>query len=221
MIPVPADAIRLEGIFLNYRWRRIEKTVFSDLNLNIARGSFTTITGDNGSGKSSLLKLILGVLVPQKGRIYLDGAEVIPGEPRTLAEANCAYLPQNPIDFFLGESVKEELEIATDQQLDRIRSLAEVYALNSLLHRRIRTLSGGERQRLALASFFGPRSAFLLLDEPSSFLDRSNSRLLRNSLESAHAQGATILHVSQYPDEVSWGQQHVQLSEGSLHEGSR
>lgn len=202
-------AIQIRELSLAYSWHHIHKQVLSNFSLDVETGSFLSITGSNGCGKSSLLRSILGLVPQVSGSISILGRDILPGKPQNLADLDCAYLPQNPVDFFLGETVEEELAMASGSSL--VDGVASQFKLDQLMDRRTRTLSGGERQKLALAAFFASGRAVLMLDEPSSFLDRPNALLLKDALKDAHAAGSTVIHVTQYDDEISWGQQHLVL----------
>jgi len=209
-------AVKIEGLNLAYHWSDFTRIIFKDVELDLPVGSFATVTGSNGSGKSSLLRLILGLCVPQSGRISIHGNDVTAGSPATLKSLNAAYLPQNPTDLFLGETVRQELLTAVDGNDQRVTRIAADFALTRHLEQPIRHLSGGERQRLGLASFFAQDRQLLFLDEPSSYLDYSSASLLKDALQQASREGATILHVTQYDDEIKWGQIHFHIQDSGV-----
>ncbi len=206
--------IRVNNLALTYSWKSYEKKIFHDLNLCIPKGSFVTIIGGNGSGKSSLVKLVLGLATPQSGEVLIDENMVRSGYPTAIKQHHIAYLSQEIEDLFFSETVAEELSyqpsLVEDPETSRIQ---EALGLNTLLDRRVDSLSGGERQSLALAQFMMEDAQLLIMDEPSSYLDSEKSSLLKAFLESCHQAGKTILHVTQFETELHWGTHILDLNE--------
>ncbi|MCF6238617.1 MAG: energy-coupling factor ABC transporter ATP-binding protein [Candidatus Marinimicrobia bacterium] len=205
--------IRIKDLALSYCWKNYEKKIFQDLNLGIEQGSFVTITGGNGSGKSSLIKLILGLISPGKGTVELAGSPVKAGFPTAVRHHQIAYLAQQIEELFFAETVREELAYNTENQA----GIADLYltelGLTHLLDRTIESLSGGERQSVALAQFMTHEAPLLLLDEPSSYQDQHRANLLKKYLKDAQMAGKTVLHVSQYQAEIHWGSHFIDLDE--------
>lgn len=169
-----APAIQVEGVCFSYG----DVPVLEDVSLDVAHGEFLGLVGPNAGGKSTLLKLILGLLVPQAGRVRVLG--VAPRE----ASRRLGYVPQHPTfprDFpisveqtvlmgRLGLSPGLGWYRAADRAAAR-RALAEVEALD-LAHRRIGTLSGGQLQRVLLARALAGEPEILILDEPTANIDQ-------------------------------------------------
>lgn len=172
--PVIAPVIDLAGVGFSYG----DCPVLTDVSLAIAAREFVGLVGPNAGGKSTLLKLILGLLVPQAGRIRVLGAA-----PRE-ARHRLGYVPQYPSfprDFpisveqvvlmgRLGLGPRLGWYRAADRAAAR-HSLAEVEALD-LAARRIGTLSGGQLQRVLLARALVSDPEVLILDEPTANIDQ-------------------------------------------------
>lgn len=206
--------IQLKDLALTYRWRDFKKEIFRDLDLCIPKGAFVTISGANGSGKSSLIKLILGLETPSKGDVLINDVPVLPGHPTAVRDHEIAYLSQQIEDMFFSETVDEELNYGADPHRDF--EIENRLGISALLHRRVETLSGGEKQSLALVQFMLCDAPILLLDEPSSYLDDERSAILKNYLKDAHAKGKTIIHITQYAAEGKWGTHHIDLDAESI-----
>ncbi|CAB4676951.1 unannotated protein [freshwater metagenome] len=157
-------------------------TVLENLNLEIAEGEFVLVIGPTGSGKSSLLRLING-LVPHHtggilaGDVSVDGLSTREVKPGGLAHL-IGIVGQNPLHGFVADTVEEELSfsmeamnLAPDVMRKRIEEALDLMSLNSLRSRQISTLSGGEQQRVAIASALVMHPKVLVLDEPTSALD--------------------------------------------------
>ena len=157
-------------------------TVIEDLNLEIAEGELVLVIGPTGSGKSSLLRLING-LVPHHtggilaGEVTVDGLSTRMVKPGGLAHL-IGIVGQNPVNGFVADTVEEELAFAmealglsNDVMRKRVEEALDLMSLAPLRARTIATLSGGEQQRVAIASALVMHPKILVLDEPTSALD--------------------------------------------------
>ena len=157
-------------------------TVIEDLNLEIAEGELVLVIGPTGSGKSSLLRLING-LVPHHtggilaGSIEVDGISTASVRPGGLAHL-IGIVGQNPINGFVADTVEEELvfgmealNLSNETMRKRVEEVLDLMSLANLRNRTIATLSGGEQQRVAIASALVAHPKVLVLDEPTSALD--------------------------------------------------
>jgi energy-coupling factor transport system ATP-binding protein len=158
------------------------KTILEDLTFSIEEGEMVLVIGSTGTGKSSLLRLING-LVPHHtggllaGDVSVDGISTQLVRPGELAHL-IGIVGQNPISGFVTDTVEEELvfgmeslNIPPDVMRKRVEEILDLLALAPLRNRAISTLSGGEQQRLAIGSALVMHPKILVLDEPTSALD--------------------------------------------------
>ncbi|MFY9974711.1 MAG: ABC transporter ATP-binding protein [Chromatiaceae bacterium] len=190
-------AIRIEGLSFSFGLA----PVLQDIDLEVFRGEFMGLVGPNAGGKSTLLKLILGLLRPQSGRIRVLGAAPVEARRRV------GYVPQYP-------SFQRDFPISVEQvvllgrlgstpslgwyrRADReaaLHALAEVEAAD-LARRRIGTLSGGQLQRVLLARALVGEPQILILDEPTANIDQRAEGDIFDLLAMLNAR-LTILVVS-------------------------
>ncbi len=158
------------------------KTILEDLTFSIEEGEMVLVIGSTGTGKSSLLRLING-LVPHHtggilaGDVIVDGISTQLVRPGELAHL-IGIVGQNPASGFVTDTVEEELvfgmeslNIAPDAMRKRVEEILDLLALAPLRNRAISTLSGGEQQRVAIGSALVMHPKILVLDEPTSALD--------------------------------------------------
>ena len=158
------------------------RTVFEDLSFTIDEGEMVLVIGATGSGKSSLLRLING-LVPHHtggilaGDITVDGISTSLTKPGGLAHL-IGIVGQNPAHGFVTDTVEEELvfgmealNFSQDVMRKRVEEILDLLSLTHLRQRSISTLSGGEQQRVAIGSALVMHPKVLVLDEPTSALD--------------------------------------------------
>ncbi len=169
------------------------------VNLEIYPGDFTVIMGENAAGKTTLIKHLIGLLKPGRGRVMVEGKDTKKLSVEELA-STVGYLSQDPNDYLCLPTVQEELSFTLKNMglpdnglshtiLSRL-SLEQYAKVNP------RDLSAGERQRVALASVLVARPKILLLDEPTRGLDYRLKAELGRILKELQAQGAAVLVVT-------------------------
>ncbi|MEI8214438.1 MAG: ATP-binding cassette domain-containing protein, partial [Actinomycetota bacterium] len=172
--------IRFSNVSLVYP--HSTKTILEDLSFEIEEGEMVLVMGETGSGKSSLLKLING-LVPHHtggilaGDISVDGISTRTVKPGALAHL-VGIVGQNPLNGFVTDIVEEELafsmealNVAPDVMRKRVEEVLDILGLTAIRNRSIATLSGGEQQRVAIGTALVMHPKVLVLDEPTSALD--------------------------------------------------
>ena len=173
------DVLDIDGLAKSYDSR----TLFSNLNLHITRGEHVALIGDNGTGKTTIFKILNG-LVPQDAGTITLGANVEVG-----------YYDQEQQLLDEDKTLFEEMQDAYPN-LDntRVRNvLAAFLFVGEDVYKRIRDLSGGERGRISLAKLMLSGANFLILDEPTNHLDMESKEILENALN--HYEG-TLFYVS-------------------------
>ncbi|GAA4060544.1 ABC transporter ATP-binding protein [Agromyces indicus] len=196
-----SHALRAEGLRLGYDGR----TVVDGLDLAVPDARITAIVGPNGSGKSTLLRGLARLIVPQSGRVSLDGRDVRSYGAREFAR-RVAVLPQQPVapdGVLVSELVARGRHPHRGwfggRSSDDDRIVAEALAATGtaeLAARPVAELSGGQRQRVWIAMVLAQRAGIVLLDEPTSFLDAAHQLELLDLLtESNREHGTTVVMV--------------------------
>ncbi|MFW5945011.1 MAG: ABC transporter ATP-binding protein [Bacteroidota bacterium] len=170
-----------------------------DIDLRVEVGDYYVILGKSGAGKTLLLEILAGLIVPDKGMIELEGRDItkqrIQDRPMGLVFQDHAIFPHFTVFGNIAYPLKRRR--FSGSEIDRrIEDLAETMQIRHLLNRYPDTLSGGEVQRTVLARTlaFGPR--LLLLDEPLSSLDVQFKKELQALLRDLNRRGQTIVHVT-------------------------
>lgn len=179
------------------------RPVVRGIDLDVAAGEIVSVVGANGSGKSSLLKGIIGEVQVLDGSVELNGREITGLAPEDVIRSGVGYVPQVD-DVFPPLTVKENLEMGgyllppRDVKGRIEEAVAAFPALARLMSRRAGRLSGGERKMLAFARVLMLRPRLFVLDEPSANLaPRIAMQLLDEHVRQLSAIGASILVVEQ------------------------
>jgi zinc transport system ATP-binding protein len=170
--------------------------VLENINLEIQSGDFLGLIGPNGSGKTTLLRLILGLNKPQTGKLILFGEDI----KKFKNWQKLGYVPQKAtnIDQTFPATVKEIIQTGTKRKTTEreiIKALKEVNML-SFINRKIGQLSGGQQQRVFIARALVNKPKLLILDEPTTGVDKQNRDSFYEILHKLNKQGITIILVS-------------------------
>lgn len=176
-----------------------EKIVIKDFSLTVNKGDHFLLLGPNGSGKTTLFRLILGIIPPMKGKVeYPMGRSV-------------SYARQDPPSSPFPISVEEVVEMGLWKSgREREKTINEALEMTDALHlkkRLFHSLSGGERQRVSLSRCLAQNSPLILLDEPSSFLDRESRDSFISLMEKVATPERAIIaitHDSTVIDRLGW-----------------
>lgn len=178
-----------------------------EVSAEIAPGDFVTIYGESGAGKTSILRMLSGLMQPDKGFIEVNGKIWLNSATETALkpqQRRTGYVFQD-YALFPNMSVRENLAFALGKKQDRnhVNGLLELMELGELQNRYPHTLSGGQKQRVALARALVQKPEILLLDEPLSALDEGMRGRLQEYILTIHqTYGVTILLVSHDVSEI-------------------
>ena len=179
------------------------KEIIADFNLTIESGTFLTIIGTSGSGKTTVLKMINGLVLPDKGEIYIDGKNILE-EDLIALRRNIGYVIQGNILFphlTVAENIAYVLHLKNYSKTDITHivteKLQQVNLDPELANRFPHQLSGGQQQRVGIARALAASPSIILMDEPFGALDIITRQQLQRELKVLHQlSGATIVFVT-------------------------
>lgn len=202
-----------------------ERNAVEDMNLTVMPGEFVGIIGHTGSGKSTLIQHLNGLLKPTSGHVYLDGKDIW-AEPKKIRQVRfqVGLVFQYPEYQLFEETVYKDIAYGpTNMGLDkdeidrRVRESAHFVGLDdALLEQSPFELSGGQKRRVAIAGVLAMEPKVLVLDEPTAGLDpRGRESILAQLREYHKSRGTTILLVSHSMEEVARNVDRIVVLRGS------
>lgn len=206
--------LRLDGIDFSYHGNQ---PVFKNLNLTIPLNCWTVLTGDCGTGKTTLAKLIAGLLKPDKGSIRFENDNGINNS------LEVGYIFQNPDDQFVHFNIEREVAFNLENRGASptiVRKTVQL-ALDkvNLWPRRENSpheLSGGEKQKLAIADWLVSKPQVLIFDEPTAFLDLPTRFELYENIRRLIVAGLSVIWISQEDYEIAFADYIIELLPGYL-----
>ncbi len=198
-------------------------TILDDLSLDIETGKYIVITGPNGGGKTSLAKVIMGLVKPESGKIVLDGMDITGLDITARAEAGISYGFQQP-PRFKGLTVRELLSIAANKKLKKeecCKLLTKVgLCAEEYINREVDTsLSGGEVKRIEIASVLAKGAPVMIFDEPEAGIDLWSFHRLTNTFRELHEHtGCTLIIISHQERIISQADEVLLIADGKLRE---
>lgn len=173
------DVLFVEGLSKSFDG----KTIFSNVNMDIKRGERVALIGNNGTGKTTILKIINQLLPKDSGKVVLG------------AQVHIGYYDQEHQVLHPDKTIFDELQDAYPQMNNtRVRNVLAAFLFTGEdVFKKIEDLSGGERGRVSLAKLMLSNANFLILDEPTNHLDITSKEILENALKN---YSGTILYVS-------------------------
>jgi iron complex transport system ATP-binding protein len=197
--------MKLQARGLHFRYTP-GSPVVQGVSLELARGSMGALIGPNGCGKSTLIRLLAGLLVPSEGDVLLDGVN-LRAVPREVRSRKLAYVPQSTAKAFPFTALEVVLTGRSPhlpryafegrRDAEKAHDALETTGIAHLASRPITELSGGERQLVSVARALAQEPECILLDEPAASLDLKHRAALLRTLASLRAQrGLTVIMVT-------------------------
>ncbi len=216
----PAE-VELIAVSRRFRQGPGETTVIDDLTHGFAPGALTAVTGRSGTGKTTLLRILAGLDVPDHGEVRVDGHPLTSGDAEALAalrRRRIGYMAQEgtPIAFLSAlENVLLALRVrgwSAEAAASRAHAVLAALGLGPRAEQRVARLSSGETQRVALARAVACARGLLIVDEPSSRLDETGAREVAERLVRAAADdGQTVICATHDPELIRRADQVLSL----------
>ena len=199
-------------------------SVINNLNLSFYEGQFTCVLGHNGSGKSTMAKLINALLIPTQGKVYSYGYDTSDEENEINIRRKIGMVFQNPDNQIVSTIVEDDVAFGPENlgvEREEIRrrvdeALKSVDMYDYRLHEPHR-LSGGQKQRVAIAGVIAMQTDCIVLDEPTAMLDPKGRREVINVLHKLNDElGISVILVTHFMDEAVNADRVVVMNDGRV-----
>lgn len=212
----------LEVKDLNFSYEEEGKTI-DNVSFSVEEGSYTTIVGHNGSGKSTIAKLIMGLLESASGTITIDGI-ALNNENLAKIRSRIGIVFQNPDNQFIGATVRDDIAFGLENHCVEPSMMDEIIDTNAALvkmsdfmDQEPTHLSGGQKQRVAIAGVLAMKPKLLIFDEATSMLDPNGKDEIKKVIMKLHKESSlTILSITHDIDEVASSDYVVALDQGKV-----
>nr|WP_221633488.1 energy-coupling factor ABC transporter ATP-binding protein [Listeria seeligeri] len=222
VLSVAESFVRLEHVF--YKYEDTEKFAVKDVSISAKKGEWVALVGHNGSGKSTIAKLLNGLLFPEDGLIKI-GHFVLSEKNIWEIRRQVGMVFQNPDNQFVGATVQDDVAfglenhgVPHDVMVGRVESaLNEVGMQSYALHEPAR-LSGGQKQRVAIAGVLALQPDVIILDEATSMLDpRGRAEVMETIRIMREQEDITVISITHDLDEVLFADRVIVMNEGEIH----
>lgn len=212
--------IRCENIVYSYDGKT---RALDGVNLTIADGEFLCVLGGNGSGKSTLAKHLNALIVPDEGRVTVEGLDTADPEYVYDIRSRVGLVFQNPDDQLVATLVADDVAFGPenlgvapqDIEAGVVRALDAV-GLGGFERRETHALSGGQKQRVAIAGVLAMKPHVIVLDEATAMLDPRGRRGLMRAARALHEQGMTVVMITHFMEEAADADRVVVLDQGKI-----
>ena len=207
---------------LSFEYEENHNTI-DNISFNIKKGTYTTILGHNGSGKSTIAKLLMGLLEKKSGDIYIGGLEL--NEKNLYNVRNqIGIVFQNPDNQFIGSTVRDDIAFGLENmcidpsKMDEIiNEFASKVNMQDFLDHEPTKLSGGQKQRVAIAGILAMAPAIVILDEATSMLDPRGKKEINELVHYLNKdKNITIISITHDIEEAALSDEVILLGKGKV-----
>ena len=201
-----------------------KKRVIDDISFSVNEGDFVCIIGKNGSGKSTLAKCLNGLVMPKGGDVLIYGMNTKNEEKLIDIRKNIGMAFQNPDNQIVASIVEEDVAFGMEnlgfspEEMDkRIEESLKTLDIQELRFAQTSKISGGQKQKVSLAGILCMKSKILVLDEPTSMIDKNGRLDLLNKVyELNKKEKITVILISHYIEEISFADRVIVMNQGKI-----
>lgn len=198
--------------------------ILSHFNLSVPKGQFLALLGRNGCGKSTVAKLINGLLVPTGGKVYVDGMDTFDENNIIDIRRKVGMVFQNPDNQIVATIVEddvafgpENLGVEPSEIRKAVDNALKAVGMYELRKREPHRLSGGQKQRVAIAGVIAMNTSCIVMDEPTAMLDpQGRQEVMDTVLKLNRKMGITVILITHYMDEAVKADRVVVMDKGGI-----
>lgn len=220
------NTVDVKNIKFKYEGNQ-EHYTLDDVSFHVKQGEWLSIIGHNGSGKSTTVRLIDGLLEAESGQIFIEGEELSEKNVWTIRH-KIGMVFQNPDNQFVGATVEDDVAfglenkgISNEEMKFRVKEALELVGMSDFASREPSRLSGGQKQRVAIAGAVAMRPSIIILDEATSMLDPEGRMELIKTIRDIREQyQMTVISITHDLDEVALSDRVLVMKNGRVESSS-
>ncbi len=211
--------IKVENV--SFKYKGSQKNVLTDLNFEVADGEMVAIVGQNGSGKSTIGKLISGILKLKHGSIKIDNLDISKKENYSLINEKIGIVFQNPENQIIFNNIYDEAsfglkDLADNEIKTRIDDALKQVEMEQFKDSDLYTLSLGQKQRIVIAEVLAKNPKYIILDEPTTMIDSQGKEAIYKIIKKLKSEGYTIICITNLADEILLADRTIILEDGKI-----
>lgn len=209
--------IKIENV--SFKYKNSNTKILDKLNFKVNDGEIVAIIGENGSGKSTIGKLISGIIKLKEGKIFIDEFDISKNYKLTRNKIGIVF--QNPENQIIFNKIQEELAfslkgISQEEMQTRIQQALKEVGMSGYEEAELYTLSLGQKQRIMLAEVLARKPKYILLDEPTTMIDSEGKEAIYEIVRNLKQKGYTILWITNLADEMLLADRVLILDQGKI-----
>lgn len=222
--------IRIEKLFFSYEDEEsaVRVPIIRGIDLDIEEGSFVAVLGHNGSGKSTLAKLLNMILVPDSGKIYIDGRDItspdLTDDDVIALRQDIGMVFQNPDNQIVATIVEEDVAFGPENMgvepseiRRRVDDALRIVGMSEFKKHSPHMLSGGQKQRVAIAGVIAMMPRCIIFDESTAMLDPSGRAEVMETIKTLNRDhGITVLHITHNMNEAIDADRVIVINDGEV-----
>lgn len=211
--------IKVENV--SYKYKNTNHKVLENINFSVKDGEIIAIVGQNGSGKSTIGRLIAGIAKLKEGSIIIDNLDIAKNKNYKLIRDKVGIVFQNPENQIIFNNIYDELSFSLKnlektEIENRVNTALEQVGMLSFKEEDLYTLSLGQKQRIVIAEVLAKNPKYIILDEPTTMIDSQGKEKIYEIIKKLKQQGYTIICITNLADEILLADRTLILDNGNI-----